>query len=383
MNEYLLIVVFIFISGIVVCTFLARYSSFKEGFQTEDLGAYDEEFYPVTTSEIQKVYPEMLPQEEEIFYDEDIMNEVSNQKGLTESSITGLNTNTNTIQNGDNYNHFTGDAYPTNFYGPNGESAKIINSSGAYFLVITDSNGTSNIYNVNNKSTSSSVQSNGASSVPANGNKMSLENIYYASDGGVAQVKIDDTGNYMILVTMPNGDVIVYTITNTQNMSSSMPLSNNAFPSSSYDPSSSTRPSFSVPASSIPYSSVQQSPFLTPTFDEASYSQNYSGSTQNYSGSAQNNLTPPSTGIPYSMIPQNKQDLYMLKSEVVPPVCPICPTVNVCPSSKNKECPPCQPCGRCPEPDFECKKVPNYNNISKNGDKLPMPILNDFSTFGM
>tara|TARA_Y100001980_G_C14527444_1_gene303055 strand:- start:351 stop:728 length:378 start_codon:yes stop_codon:yes gene_type:complete len=38
---------------------------------------------------------------------------------------------------------------------------------------------------------------------------------------------------------------------------------------------------------------------------------------------------------------------YILKSKIVPPVCPKCPDlVNVCEPKKLK-CPPCRPCGRC------------------------------------
>jgi hypothetical protein len=72
-----------------------------------------------------------------------------------------------------------------------------------------------------------------------------------------------------------------------------------------------------------------------------------------------------------------------LKSQVVPPVCPICPTISSSSNDPDKEakCPPCEPCGRCPEPSFECKKVPNYNAI--DNQYLPQPVLNDFSTFGM
>ena len=51
-----------------------------------------------------------------------------------------------------------------------------------------------------------------------------------------------------------------------------------------------------------------------------------------------------------------------------------------CPQEKEK-CAPCPPCGRCPEPAFECRKVPNYN--SNDEDFLPRPVLNDFSQFGM
>ena len=39
---------------------------------------------------------------------------------------------------------------------------------------------------------------------------------------------------------------------------------------------------------------------------------------------------------------------YILKSEVVPPVCPKCPDSKSCP--RQKPCQPCPPCARCPEP---------------------------------
>jgi len=54
------------------------------------------------------------------------------------------------------------------------------------------------------------------------------------------------------------------------------------------------------------------------------------------------------------------------------------------PTKTKSACPepqPCPPCGRCPEPSFDCKKVPNYS--STNTEFLPVPVLNDFSQFGM
>jgi hypothetical protein len=84
-------------------------------------------------------------------------------------------------------------------------------------------------------------------------------------------------------------------------------------------------------------------------------------------------------GIPKSQIPKGDEDLYILKSQIVPPVCPACPTVSACP--RKEPCPACPACARCPEPSFECKKVPNY---SSNDDRyLPRPVLADFSQFGM
>lgn len=83
-------------------------------------------------------------------------------------------------------------------------------------------------------------------------------------------------------------------------------------------------------------------------------------------------------GIPASQIPPGSEDLYILKSQIVPPVCPKCPVViNKC-HDNEKKCPPCPACARCPEPNFECKKVPNYRATNT---ELPMPLLNDFSQF--
>ena len=89
-------------------------------------------------------------------------------------------------------------------------------------------------------------------------------------------------------------------------------------------------------------------------------------------------------GIPARQIIPGKEDLYVLKSEIVPPVCPACPATK-CNTSNNEsdksKCPPCPPCARCPEPAFECKKVPNYDRV--NDDSMPYPVLNSFSQFGM
>ena len=78
-------------------------------------------------------------------------------------------------------------------------------------------------------------------------------------------------------------------------------------------------------------------------------------------------------GLPRSRIPPGQEDLYILKSEIVPPVCPACPSLK-CNNSSNdaSKCQPCPPCARCPEPSFECKKVPNYNSKGIM-DQLPIP----------
>ncbi len=107
---------------------------------------------------------------------------------------------------------------------------------------------------------------------------------------------------------------------------------------------------------------------------------------ENNDNSQQDNMSITSTsqsalpkGIPFSQIPNGEEDLYIKKSEIVPPVCPKCPDVTVCP--KEKKCTPCPPCARCPEPSYECKLIPNYNVLGD--DIVPRPVLTDFSNFGM
>ena len=89
-----------------------------------------------------------------------------------------------------------------------------------------------------------------------------------------------------------------------------------------------------------------------------------------------------SDGLTRDQIPAGQEDRYILKSEIVPPVCPACPPINSCPMREPP--PPCPPCARCPKPEFECKKIPIYSSSNKSLPKRmpdPMPVLNDFSKF--
>jgi hypothetical protein len=46
----------------------------------------------------------------------------------------------------------------------------------------------------------------------------------------------------------------------------------------------------------------------------------------------------------------------------------------------SSQCQPCPACERCPEPAFACEKVINYKSPSSK-QYLPLPVLNDFSSF--
>ena len=78
------------------------------------------------------------------------------------------------------------------------------------------------------------------------------------------------------------------------------------------------------------------------------------------------------------------QDSYLLSGQS-PSNCPVggCGTgASSCNNLKPSPVPPCPPCERCPEPAFDCKKVPSYGKASNN-QYLPRPVLADFSQFGM
>ena len=129
-----------------------------------------------------------------------------------------------------------------------------------------------------------------------------------------------------------------------------------------------------------PYGNTDAGTANNPYYTQAPSTQYYSQPPSTDSSQYYSSLPP---GIPASQIPSGQEDLYILKSQVVPPVCPVCPAYknnNNDPDNAPK-CPPCPACARCPEPSFECKKVPNYNAI--NNSYLPQPIINDFSSFGM
>lgn len=132
------------------------------------------------------------------------------------------------------------------------------------------------------------------------------------------------------------------------------------------------------------------------------------------------NKSDSSKGITKDLIPPGQEHLYVLKSQVVPPSCPTNPAFSNhnqesdenevdyedsnleldqedssglsnglgaafrgTEGSKNKKCPPCPACARCPEPAFECKKVPNYSVNSNGSMSVPRPVLADFTQFGM
>jgi hypothetical protein len=289
--------------------------------------------------------------------------------------------------NFDNYDHFSGSSAPTIYYGPNGSTATVSKwNDGKCIITVTLSNGKTKQYTLINDSVSDSGSGSGSGSESSSvSTKTTSSNFaksmssmmkqisnktFYGPNGGSARLFSGNDGQYAIEETLANGNTIIYTATNTYTYTYS--YNNQQANGSNSNTGSSPTSSQTSSPSSTTSSSTSVYPFSDIMSDYSS------GHSSSYNDNNQYNSSLPK-GIPGRMIPPGQEDLYILKSEVVPPVCPACPSSAACP--RTEKCPPCPACARCPEPSFECKKVPNYNAV--NDQYLPMPVLSNFSTFGM
>ena len=282
-----------------------------------------------------------------------------NREGMTDMSSNQVDASSNSTSTKnstsyDNYNHFTGSSTPkltsSTFYGQDG-STLAVNMNGTNTLTTTDKNGKSIIY----------------AGVPAFDGSIDT---FVGPNGSVAVVVDLNNGYENISVKDTAGNQINYSsVPQPTNPSTVLPnVTPSSTPSTLLPPSTQSTTSTS---SSYTYPSQNTSPnsFASNSFASNSFASNsFAPSSYNYSSSL-----PP--GIPASQIPPGHEDLYILKTEVVPPVCPVCPV-----QTSSKKCPPCPACTRCPEPAYDCKLVPNYSSMNANA---PVPVLNDFSTFGM
>ncbi len=282
------------------------------------------------------------------------------------------------------------------FYGPNGETATVIyTDSGQQAVNIQTSSGSytftqsGSVYNPNNMSSTQYYGSTGSVTGPygntayyaqgPNGNTVAgttdatstntynpyynstSSTQYYGPYGGSAGAATGPYGNTAYYAQTPSGTTATGTTSGTSSGTTQY-----------YGPYGG-----SAGAATGPYGNT------------AYYAQTPSGTTATgtTTGSSSDYYSSLPPGIPANQIPSGQEDLYILKSQVVPPVCPACPGYNQSSSSSNNDpdsapkCPPCPACARCPEPSFDCKKVPNYNAINDN--YLPQPVISDFSSFGM
>jgi hypothetical protein len=277
--------------------------------------------------------------------------------------------NNNNIQtNYDNYNHFNGSSTSLQnnavFKGETGGSITVKTASdGSQILEVTSAIDQTPITFTSTPPTQQQQSASVEGYTTIYGPRGTVTK-FYGPNGETATVFIADNGQQAIRVKTNTG-TYVYTstgssyynpnITNTQYYGSTG-YQYPPYTAAAYSGAGVGGPGYNPPGTAGPYNPPGYNP---PGVDKTYY-----------------DSLPP--GIPASQIPPGQEDLYILKSQVVPPVCPACPSVTI---PREEPCPACPPCARCPEPSFECKKVPNYSAI--NNDYLPVPVLSDFSTFGM
>jgi hypothetical protein len=325
----------------------------------------------------------------------------------------------------DNYSHFSKNSIPTVYYGPDSSTARVTvaggeNETGAdkkYGITVTAANGATKTYVMETGSDDTAAVNpltntpdtpavnpltNTPESAPAPQATVVPESIantrFVDKNGNIAKLYVAENGQYVVQTRQINGYDMVYTSTNVF----------------TYDRNKSK--SFMVG------DSVND---ITPIGEAQNTTNDLIGSLTNNTISSQQAQT--INGIPGRSIPIGQEDLYILKSQIVPPVCPACP--QICAGKSSKEsCPPCPACARCEtSTDFTCKKVPdyssntagstsggsmsggsmsggdsmwgpnsnissstgangsvsNYNRYRNNTKFSPVPVVSDFSMFGM
>lgn len=259
---------------------------------------------------------------------------VYNNNNTNGNSINHDNTN-----NYDNYNHYSGEFENVTFYGPDGGTAQVVRTPDENTVVITYKNGVTEIYYIDGNNSSSET--------------------YTGPNGNTAKVTTDGSGKRALEITLTDGTKIYYYSGNRYENPNNI---------NNYDRYE-------------PYGGASATQYTGPAGNTATQ----------YTGPAGNTATTIDQDNPYYdslpegiygwQIPKGEEDKYILKSQVVPPVCPKCPDVQCNTSFDDSKCPPCPACERCPEPSFSCEKVPNYSAF--NSKTMPLPVLSDFSNFGM
>jgi len=284
------------------------------------------------------------------------------------------------------------------FYGTNGTQATVItddNNNIDSIVVVNPTTGTSvfipNNNNNNNDQTNNQTNNQTNSQITTQSNTYTLtSNTYIDQNGNKAKIVKNNNGDTIIKINY-KGNMVIFTnnlpnggyTNNDYNNSNYSNYSNSMNDSSSSTPNSSSNniDKYTSYTSDNNNNNVDDNNItnITPNNNSKPLITNYDSSSYYNSKQGFNN------GIPASEIPKGSEDLYILKSQIVPPVCPVCPSPIIKNCEKSGKCPPCPAPQRCPsESDFICKKEPNYQNINSNVQKmLPLPVLNSFSSFGM
>jgi hypothetical protein len=338
MNNEALFLFLILLLGLVLCSFLGGNCG-KEGMTTTTTTTSDASGNTTTT-------------------------DASGNTTTTDASGNTTTTNNTTYSSFlDNYNHYRGSGTSTQLQ----SGVTYIDGSGNSINVVVNIDGTQSLQITQVNQTTPIILTSTTTS----------PNTFYAKSPlkMTASVITDSNGQTAIKVNLANGQTIIFTQSGSANISSTQYYGSTGSPIQTGSTSTSYNGYYGSSAGAA----------TGPQGNTAYYAQGPQGNTiaGTSSSSSYDYSSSLPQGIPRSQIPSGQEDLYILKSQVVPPVCPVCPTISSSSNDPDKDvkCPPCPACARCPEPSFDCKKVPNYSVI--DNQFLPQPVISDFSTFGM
>jgi len=239
------------------------------------------------------------------------------------------------------YNHNTGDTYAPIYYGEDGATLFIMNSVNTYSLLEKDKAGNNILYMLTNRSPASSFDS-------------VISSLFYAPDGSTAAVT-NNNGVYSIKTVHADAKKSTFYYSDT-----------------------------------FPRTPSMQSSIFTSNPSSDTCTKNTGYSDVNTSESPQ--------------IPFGQNDLYILKTQIVPPVCPMCPscysTKDKKTKSKSKSTTSYQKeeeeqsyprykkntynpnsCPSCDKIDVSSPFTPVVQDFNNTNDSLPMPYMNSFSSF--
>lgn len=330
---------------------------------------------------------------------------ILNDKPPSPSSSPSNNTKTSNNQY-DNYNHFNKQStpnIPVLFYGPDGTTARIdlTNEENGYDKIHTNIRNISKTFTSSKKHDPYNVDYD-ITKVPFKDTAGNSANVILGSDNSYSIKVIDSLGRTNLILNDTNNQLPFEE--ETKEIIGIFTPINSSF--SSFSSSSSSSNDYYNKGNNFD-NYVPEKELKLPSYD--------------YSGSL-----PP--GISKQMIPKGDEDLYILKTQIVPPVCPVCPACHSATtlssssapgsgsasgstqgSSSNPASGSAQGSSSNPafgsgsgfgsssssfpssgssssfmkndEPLFGNKKISNYKNI--NSEYLPMPVLSSFSSFGM
>lgn len=287
-------------------------------------------------------------------------------EGKTNDSSTSTNnSSTSTSDSSTSTSSSTNKESKHSFYNKNGDLLTIDNKNG--ILNIQQKSGPISTYSVNI------------------GNPSDRESSIKTADYDNSSIYTNNLGDTMEITTMlKNINVLILTYTSYTTgikVYYKISLTSSAASPPTPSPATPALPDTSTPSSYNPPQNNNYDPSRSNNYSYDSWNKNNypPHHHRNYPEYDNNN----GKGISRDMIPKGDENLYILKSQIVPPVCPVCPNlVSKCEKVDGKDIPPCPPCARCPEPSFNCAKVPNYS-AGRENRYLPVPVLNDFTSFGM